>query len=55
MSDLGSSNDRTLERHCIQGDVDVYDSLRDVYLGRLVNIHIEGLMIVGDLELEEDH
>jgi hypothetical protein len=55
MSDLSSSsNDRALERHIINCDVDVYDSLRDIYLGRLVNIHTEGLMIVGDIALEED-
>jgi hypothetical protein len=53
MSDK-SANDRALERHGISSDVDVYDSLRDVYLGRLVNIHIQGLMIIGDVPLEED-
>lgn len=47
-------NDRELERHGIDGDVDVYDSLRDIYLGRLVNIHAKGLMIIGDVPLEED-
>jgi hypothetical protein len=47
-------NDRSLERHIIHCDVDVYDSLRDIYLGRLVNIHVKGLMIVGDIALEED-
>jgi len=55
MSDLSAySNDRSLHRHVINGDVDVYDSLRDVYLGRLVNIHTQGLMIVGDIAVEED-
>ncbi len=48
-------HDRELERHFISGDVDVYDSLKDVYLGRLVNIHAQGLMIMGDLPLDEDH
>lgn len=47
-------HDRELERHTINGNVDVYDSLRDLYVGRLVNIHEQGLMIVGDLPLEED-
>ncbi|ACE83414.1 PilZ domain-containing protein [Cellvibrio japonicus] len=47
-------HDRELERHTINGDVDVYDSLRDVYIGRLVNIHTQGLMIMGDISLEED-
>ncbi|RYY04400.1 MAG: PilZ domain-containing protein [Gammaproteobacteria bacterium] len=55
MSDLSSQNyDRALQRHTLGGDVDVYDSLRDVYLGRLVNIHTQGLMLVGDVPLEED-
>lgn len=47
-------NDRSLERHVINCNVDVYDSLRDIYLGRLVNVHGKGLMIVGDIALEED-
>lgn len=48
------NNDRALERFGINGDVDVYDNLRDIYLGRLVNIHLEGLMIMGDVPMEED-
>lgn len=56
MSDLSPQNyDRALHRHSINGDVDVYDALRDIYLGRLVNIHGKGLMLVGDVLLEEDH
>lgn len=54
MSDISSSNDRALFRHAIGGDIDVYDSLRDIYIGRLVNIHTQGLMLVGDVLLEED-
>lgn len=55
MGDLGSQGyDRALQRHGIDGDVDVYDSLRDIYLGRLVNIHSQGLMLLGDIPLEED-
>lgn len=50
----GFSNGRLLERHSISGAVDVYDSLRDVYIGRLVNIHTQGLMVLGDVPLEED-
>lgn len=48
------SHDRALERHGIAAAVDVYDNLRDVYIGRLVNIHSEGLMVIGDIRLEED-
>ena len=47
-------HDRELERYTINGDVDVYDSLRDSYIGRLVNIHAQGMMIMGDIALEED-
>jgi hypothetical protein len=55
MSDLSSQNyDRAMHRHTISGDIDIYDSLRDIYLGRLVNIHTQGLMLVGDVPLEED-
>lgn len=45
---------RSLERHGVNDAVDVYDSLRDVYLGRLVNIHGKGLMLMGDQPMEED-
>ena len=55
MSDLPSQKyDRAMHRHTISGDIDVYDALRDIYLGRLVNIHTQGLMLVGDVPLEED-
>ncbi len=55
MSDLSSQNyDRSMHRHLVTGDIDVYDALRDIYLGRLVNIHAQGLMLVGDVPLEED-
>ncbi|MDQ2076303.1 PilZ domain-containing protein [Marinimicrobium sp. ABcell2] len=45
---------RGLERYGVTDAVDVYDSLRDVYLGRLVNIHRRGIMLMGDQRLEED-
>ena len=55
MSDLSSQNyDRAMHRHIVSGNIDVYDGLRDIYLGRLVNIHAHGLMLVGDVPLEED-
>lgn len=55
MNDLSAyNNDRNLHRHAITGEVKIYDSLRGVYLGRLVNIHARGLMIVGDVAMEED-
>lgn len=49
-----NEHDRELERHSIHGEVEVYDCLRDLYIGRLVNIHAQGLMIIGELPLEED-
>jgi hypothetical protein len=45
---------RAHARYDIHAHVDVYDRLRDIYLGRLVNIHSEGLMLVGDVAVEED-
>ncbi|HWV14915.1 MAG TPA: PilZ domain-containing protein [Cellvibrio sp.] len=55
MSDLTAhNNDRALERYIVNCDVDVYDSVNDVYIGRLVNIHAQGLMVIGDVLLDED-
>lgn len=45
---------RQLERYGLRDAVDVYDNLRDIYLGRLVNIHARGLMLMGDQPMEED-
>lgn len=45
---------RQWPRYSIDDAVDVYDNLRDLYLGRLVNINVHGLMILGDQRLEED-
>jgi hypothetical protein len=45
---------RALKRHTIKDVVDVYDAMRDRYLGRLVNIHTQGLMIMGDVPIEEN-
>lgn len=49
-----NDHQRQRERYAIEDAVDVYDNLRDIYLGRLVNIHHQGLMIIGDQPLEED-
>lgn len=46
---------RELARHAIHGDVDVYDRMRDIYVGRLINIHTQGMMLLGDVKLTEDH
>lgn len=50
-----STQKRKHERHSPEQVVDVYDTARDVYLGRLVNIHANGLMVIGDISCEEDH
>jgi len=55
MSELVSQHPHRLERHHIEGVVDVYDSNRDLILGRLVNIHHEGLMVMGAGLLLADH
>lgn len=49
-----TSNQRKLERHDITEPLDVWDARTDEHLGRLVNIHAEGLMILGAIELTED-
>ncbi len=55
MSEQESQHPHRHERHTIEGVVDVYDSNRDLILGRLVNIHHEGLMVMGDGLLLADH
>lgn len=55
MSDLDRHYERRLERRAVAGVVEVYDTNRDIYVGRLVNIHSEGLMLMGDVALEPDH
>jgi len=48
------SSQRQSERHSVTQDVDVYDALRDTYIGRVVNIHAKGLMLIADKALNED-
>jgi len=55
MSEVERHYERRLERHAISGVVEVYDANRDIYVGRLVNIHTEGLMLMGDSVMESDH
>lgn len=45
---------RRLKRHQISGVVEINDSVTQKYLGRLVNIHSEGLMLMGDELLSID-
>lgn len=54
MSEESQLNQRRLLRHQLADRVDVYDAMRDICIGRLVNIHAEGLMVMGDVGLEPD-
>lgn len=53
-SESHTSDGRSRQRHELSQAIDVYDNTRDVYLGRVVNIHTEGLMLIGDQPFEED-
>ncbi len=55
MSDIERAYERRLTRHAVSSVVDIYDKDRETYIGRLVNIHQEGLMLMGDVRLEIDH
>lgn len=48
------NHQRQRERHSVTQDVDIYDALRDTYVGRLVNMHDKGLMLIADKPLVED-
>jgi len=48
------NNQRALRRHQLSGVVEVYDVADASYLGRLVNIHSEGLMLMGDVLMSID-
>ena len=39
---------RGLKRHQVTDIVEVYDRATQQYIGRLVNIHSEGMMLMGD-------
>lgn len=51
---MSNNHKRALARYLVPGAVDIYDGASDIYLGRLVNIHQRGLMLMGDRRLEED-
>ncbi len=55
MTEVDRHYERRLKRHSVHGVVEVYDSNRDLYVGRLVNVHSEGLMLMGEVLLESDH
>lgn len=48
------NNQRRLPRNELNATIDVWDALSDEHLGRLVNIHTEGLMLLSDHPLTEN-
>ena len=48
------SNKRKLKRYQLTALIDVVDRKTQKFVGRLVNLHTEGLMIIGDYTFEED-
>lgn len=55
MSESQRHHERGLARHTIQKLVQVYDASQGVPLGQLVNIHKEGLMLMGEASIKPDH
>ena len=45
---------RKLKRHAIGSTVEVHDKLRHCCVGRLVNIHHQGLMLMAQAAIEAD-
>ncbi len=45
------TNKRRLKRHAIDGSVLVRDEVSGKDIGKLVNMHAEGLMVMGDVAL----
>jgi hypothetical protein len=56
MTDLHkpTTDSRALKRKAIEQSIDVYDNTCDAYLGRIVNLHEQGLMVIGDRPFTED-
>ena len=54
MSEAQNSEQRRLQRHRLNVPVEVFDSNRNLRLGRLVDIHRQGLMLLGDQPLQVD-
>ncbi|GAB1258817.1 hypothetical protein NBRC116494_33190 [Aurantivibrio plasticivorans] len=44
---------RRLKRHTLTGSVNVYDRASKAFLGQVVNIHREGLMMMGNFPYKE--
>lgn len=54
MDDKQQQDQRRLPRHALSAPVDVLDRLSLSPLGRLVNIHREGLMIMGGYPFDDE-
>ncbi|MBR9912722.1 MAG: PilZ domain-containing protein [Gammaproteobacteria bacterium] len=55
MSNSAPQEGRGLKRHAIETVVDVYDANQGLRLGRLANIHVEGLMVMGSAGMQADY
>lgn len=55
MNELPNYEQRQLDRYEDVGSVEIYDANSDRFLGRLVNVHEAGLMIMGEAPIRADH
>ncbi len=51
---MSNQNQRKLRRVEVHQKIDVFDLVAGMNVGRLVNIHREGLMIIGDVDMKTD-
>jgi PilZ domain len=54
-NNLGRSYTRKLTRHPVPMAVAVSDAISNIAIGRLVNVHLEGLMVVGKKNLPNNN
>ncbi|MEX1032509.1 MAG: PilZ domain-containing protein [Cellvibrionaceae bacterium] len=54
-SEEKKTDQRRLPRHALSEPVNVYDRATQSFMGRLVNIHAEGLMIMGNQAFEDEN
>lgn len=48
MAEIRNAEQRKLARHVLTGPVNIYDRASQSFMGRLANVHMEGLMIMGN-------
>lgn len=51
---MQQSEKRKFKRHDLNDAVHVYDRVSQTFLGRLVNIHTEGLLIMGNFPFSDE-